>query len=169
MGKVYDYIVYTFYSFLRDTNADSMSWSAMKVSLERVESVDWESEEQKENALKMTKAIGLMGLFGTAGFTLETHNLAVYAREAMDVKDGEAIVKRLAQYKIVRYAKYKNRLLLFDGTDIDIEYEIRQAELVVDRPVDIVGDISLMLSRTIVPVKAHYYEKGRPDISSMRW
>lgn len=162
LGKVYDYIVYTFYSFLRDTNADSMSWSAMKVSLERVESVDWDDEEQKENALKMTKAIGLMGLFGTAGFTLEIQDLVAYAREAMDVKDGEAIVKRLAQNKIVRYAKYKNRLLLFDGTDIDIEYEIRQSELVVDRPVDIVGDISLMLSRTIVPVKAHYYEKGTP-------
>ena len=162
LGKVYDYIVYTFYSFLRDTNADNMSWSAMKVSLERVESVDWECEEQKENALKMSKAIGLMGLFGTAGFSLDAHDLAEYAREAMDIKDGEAIVQRLVQYKIVRYAKFKNRLLLFDGTDIDIEYEIRQAELVVDRPVDIVGDISMMLSRTIVPVKAHYYEKGTP-------
>ena len=162
LGKVYDYIVYTFYSFLRDTNADSMSWSAMKVSLERVESMDWDDEEQKENALKMTKAIGLMGLFGTAGFTLDAHNLAEYARAAMDVKDGETIVKRLIQYKIVRYAKFKSRLLLFDGTDVDIENEIRLAELVVDRPVDIVGDISLMLSRKIVPVKAHYYEKGTP-------
>lgn len=162
LGKIYDYVVYTFYSFLRDTNADSMSWSAMKVGLERVESVDWDSEQQKEDALKMTKAIGLMGLFGTAGFTLDTQDLTEYAREAMDVKDGEVIVKRLVQYKIVRYAKYKNRLQLFDGTDIDIESEIRRAELVVDRPVDIVGDISLMLSRTIVPVKAHFYEKGTP-------
>lgn len=162
LGKVYDYIVYTFYSFLRDTNADSMSWSAMRVSLERVESVDWENESQRENALKMTKAIGLMGLFGTAGFTLDVHDLTDYAREAMDVEDGEAIVKRLIQYKIIRYAKYKSRLLLFEGTDIDIENEIRQAELVVDRPVDIGGDISLMLARTIVPVKAYYYEKGTP-------
>lgn len=162
LGKVYDYIVYTFYSFLRDTNADSMSWSAMKVSLERVESVDWDREKQKEDALNMTKAIGLMGLFGTAGFTLDAHDLTEYARVAMEVKDGDEILKRLVRYKIVRYAKFKNRLLLFDGTDIDIENEIRQAELVVDKPVDIVGDISLMLSRTIVPVKAHYYEKGTP-------
>lgn len=162
LGKVYDYIIYSFYSFLRDTNADSMSWSAMKVSLERVESVDWDREEQKENALKMTKAIGLMSLFGTAGFTLDAQDLVVYAREAMDITDGEAVAKRLIQYKIVRYAKYKNRLLLFEGTDIDIENEVRLAELVVDRPVDIVGDICLMLSRTIVPVKAHYYEKGTP-------
>ena len=162
LGKVYDYIVYTFYSFLRETNVDSMSWSAMKVSLERVESVDWDSAEQKEQALKMTKAVGLMGLFGTASFTLDVGDLDEYAREAMSITDGEAIVKRLVQYKIVRYAKFKHRLLLFDGTDVDIENEIRQAELVVDRPVDIVGDISLILSRTIVPVKAHYYEKGTP-------
>lgn len=162
LAKVYDYIVYTFYSFLRDTNADSMSWSAMMVGLDRVESVDWDSEGQKEDALKIVKAIGLMGLFGTAGFTLDHGDLAIYACEAMDIKDGEAVVKKLVQYKIVRYAKYKNRLLLFDGTDIDIENEVRQAELVVDRPVDIVGDISLILSRTIVPVKANYYMKGTP-------
>lgn len=162
LSKIYDYLVYTFYSFLRDTNADSMSWSAIKVSLERVESVDWDSEEQKENALKITKAIGLMNLFGTAGFTLDDHDIAEYAHEAMDVKDGEAVVKRLIQFKIVRYAKYINRLLLFDGTDIDIEKEIRRSELVVDRPIDIVGDISLMLSRSVIPVKSHYYEKGTP-------
>lgn len=162
LGKVYDYIVYAFYSFLRDTNADSMRWSAMQVSLERAESVDWDNEGQKEDALKMIKAIGLMGLFGTAGFILDERDLVCYAHEAMNITDGEAIVKRLIQYKIVRYAKYKNRLMLFDGTDIDIENEIRKADLIVDRPVDIVGDISLMLSRTIVPVKAHFYEKGTP-------
>lgn len=162
LAKVYDYIVYTFYSFLRDTNADSMSWSAMQVGLDRVESLNWDSEGQKEDALKIVKAIGLMGLFGTAGFTLNNDDVASYAREAMDIMDGEMIVKRLVQYKIVRFAKYKNRLLLFAGTDIDIENEIRQAELVVDRPVDIVGDISLKLSRTIVPVKANYYKTGTP-------
>ena len=162
LGKVYDYISFTFYSYLRDTNADSMSWSAMRVSLERVESLDWKCEQQKEDALQIVKAIGLMGLFGTAGFTLDSQNLASYVREAMNIKDGKEILRRLIQYKIVRYAKYKSRLMLFDGTDIDIENEIRQAELIVDRPVDIVGDISLILSRTIVPVKAHYYEKGTP-------
>ena len=162
LGKVYDYIVYTFYSYLRDTNADIMSWSAMRVSLERAESVNWESEEQRKEALQLIKAIGMMGLFGKAGFTLDIQSLVVYAREAMDAADGEDILKRLIQNKIVRYAKYKQRLMLFDGTDIDIENEIRQAELIVDRPVDIAGDISLMLLRTIVPVKAHYYEKGTP-------
>ena len=162
LGKVYDYIVYNFYSYLRDTNADSMSWSAMRVSLERTESVNWGSEEQRKEALQIVKAIGVMGLFGKAGFTLDNQSLVAYAREAMDVSEGEEILKRLIQYKIVRYAKYKQRLMLFDGTDIDIENEIRQAELIVDRPVDIVGDISLKLLRTIFPVKAHYYEKGTP-------
>lgn len=162
LGRVYDYIVYTFYSYLRDTNADSMSWSAMQVSLERVEALDWHSEKLREDALQIVKAIGLMGLFGTAGFTLDCQSLTSYAREAQNITDSEDILKRLIQNKIVRYAKYKNRLMLFDGTDIDIENEIRQAGLIVDRPIDIVGDISLMLSRTIVPVKAHYYKKGTP-------
>jgi hypothetical protein len=162
LGLVYDYIIYNFYFYLRDTNADTMSWSSMQVAIERVESLDWESEIQKEESIKIVKAIGLMGLFGNAGFTLDSKNLAQYVREAMNITDGEVLLKKLIQHKIVRYAKYKSRLMLFDGTDIDIENEIRQAELIVDRPVDIVGDISMMLSRSIVPVKAHFYEKGTP-------
>lgn len=162
LGKVYDYITYTFYYYLRDTNADSMNWSGIQVALERVEGVDWENEEQKEQALLIVKAIGLMGMFGTDGFHVDNSMMSEYAYEAMNIAEGEEILRRLSQHKIIRFAKFKSRLMLFDGTDIDIENEIRQAELIVDRPVDIVGDISLMLSRTIVPVKEHYYRTGTP-------
>lgn len=162
LSNVYDYIVYSFYSYLRDTNADSMSWSAMQVSVERVELVDWEHEAQRDEAVKMVKAIGLMGLFGTAGFVLDASRMALYAKEAMNIQDAEEVLKKLTQHKIIRYASYKSRLMLFDGTDIDLEGEIRQAGLIVDRPVDIVGDISQIITRKVFPVKAHFYRKGTP-------
>ena len=162
LGRVYDYISFNFYSYLRESNADSIRWGAMPMGIERVECLDWKDETQKENAISIVKAIGLLGLFGNAGFSLDDRQMAVYAREAMDIEDGELILKQLIQHKIIRFAKYKNRLILFDGTDIDIENEIRKAGLIVDRPVDIAGDISLMLSRSIVPVKAHYYKTGTP-------
>lgn len=162
LSKVYDYIVYSFYSYLRDTNADSMSWSAMQVSVERVELVDWEHEAQKDEAVKIVKAIGLMELFGTAGFVLDSSRMSLYAEEAMNIQDADEVLKKLTQHKIVRYASYKKRLMLFDGTDIDLEGEIRQAGLIVDRPVDIVGDISLILTRKVFPVKAHFFRTSTP-------
>lgn len=162
LSIVYDYIVYSFYSYLRDTNADSMCWSAMQVAVERVELVGWEHEMQKNEAVKMVKAIGLMGLFGTAGFILDAPRMSLYAREAMNIQDAEEVLKILTQYKIIRFAAYKSRLMLFDGTDIDLEAEIRQAGLIVDRPVDIVGDISQVLTRRVFPVKAHFYKKRTP-------
>ena len=72
---VYDYILYNFYSYLKDANADSMSWSTIQVSIERVEGQDWIDKEEMLNAIKLVKAIGLLNLFGTAGFKLTERNL----------------------------------------------------------------------------------------------
>ena len=75
----------------------------------------------------MVKAVGMLNLFGNAGFTLTREQLCAYARNAMDLKQPESTVKALERYKIIRYAEYKRRVVLFEGTDINIEDEILKA------------------------------------------
>ena len=150
LQKVYDYILYNFYSYLKDANADSMSWSTIQVSIERVEGQDWANEEEMLQAVKLVKAIGLLNLFGTAGFKLTERNLTDYAREAMAIDNAKEIIQKLSAKKIIRFAAYKERLMLFEGTDVDLEAEIREAGMMVSRPV------------TFVAVKAHFYQKGTP-------
>ena len=162
LQKVYDYVYYSFYSYLKDANADSMSWSSMQISIERVEGQSWDSEEQMLYAINIIKAIGLLNLFGVAGFRLSKESLAEYATLAMDIPDAKNIIEKLENKKIIRYAAYKDRVMLFEGTDVDLEAEIREAGLMVSRPVAFVDELTVFFNHRISPVKAHFYQKGTP-------
>lgn len=168
LEKVYDYVLYNFYSYLKDANADSMSWSSMQVSIERVEGQNWENKEQMLAAVNIVKAIGLLNLFSVAGFRLTTESMATYARLAMNIPDAESIIRQLETKKIIRFAAYKERLMLFEGTDVDLEAEIREAGLMVARPVVFVDELRVFFNKRISPVKAHYYHKGTPRFFDYR-
>lgn len=162
LQHVHDYILYNFYSYLKDANADSMSWSTIQISIERVEGQDWNSKEEMLSAVKLVKAIGILNLFGTAGFKLTEKNLAEYAYEAMDIENAMEVIQKLSAKKIVRYAVYKERVMLFEGTDVDLEAEIREAGMLVPRPVAFVDELNVFFNKRIFPVKAHFYQKGTP-------
>ena len=162
LQRVYDYVYYSFYSYLKDANADSMSWSSMQVSIERVEGQSWDSEEQMLHAVNIIKVVGLLNLFGVAGFRLPKELLAEYATLAMDIPDAQIIIEKLESKKIIRYAAYKDRVMLFEGTDVDLEAEIRDAGLMVSRPVAFVDELTVFFNHRISPVKAHFYQKGTP-------
>lgn len=158
----YDYIYYNFYSYLKEANADSMQWSSMQVAIERVEGQMWDDKKDLVNAIKLVKAIGLLNLFGNAAFKMNREQMASYAKLALGIEDATHLLNQLEQYKIIRYANYKFRYILFDGTDINIEDEIRKAGLVVSRPVNYVDDIRNYCFKKVAPAKACYFQKGTP-------
>lgn len=162
LANVYDYVVYNFYSYLKDANVDSMSWSSMQVSIERVEGLDWDNAKQLSGAIDIVKTIGLLNLFGIASFKMNAKQLMEYVKLAMDISDSEQIIKRLQQFKIIRYAAYKQRFILFEGTDIDLELEIRNASAVIARPTIFIDELRQYINKRISPVKSHYYHKGTP-------
>ncbi len=162
LGNVYDYVYYNFYSYLKEANADSMNWGVAQQSIERVEGQQWDDETQMLHAISLVKAICLMNLFGVAGFRLTAESLALYAEIAMGIPDAQNVINQLEKKKIIRYAAYKDRIILFEGTDVNIEAEIRDAGLVVARPVNFVDELTVFFSQRISPVKAHFYQKGTP-------
>jgi hypothetical protein len=160
LSDAYNYITYNFYTFLSEANADSMNWRAMRVALERTETVL--SIEQMNDAIHIVKAIGLLNLFGSASVSVSKELLCQYAKLAMGVDNPESIMKELEGYKIIRYANYKNQYILFEGTDINIEHELLEAAKCVPRPTTITDDIKLYFENRIVPVIASYYKTGTP-------
>lgn len=162
LQMVYDYVIYNFYSFLKDANADSMNWSAMKIALERVEGQSWESKNMMLDAIKIVKTIGMMNFLGTAAFSMSEEQFAIYAHQALNIENPDEIITTLQRYKIIRYAEYKHRLVLFEGTDINIEEEISKAGLVVSRPVTYIADLTEFFAKRVAPVKAYYYHSGTP-------
>lgn len=160
--EVYEYIVNCFYSYLSDANEDSMGWSAIKIAIERIETADWDSENLLFSAIKTAKVIGLLNLFGNAGFMMSKNNLAEYLRLALRISDAEAIIKGLEQKKIIRYAEYKGRYTLFEGTDVNIEEEVAKATAILPISINPAEELGKRFSGRIAPVKASYYRNGTP-------
>jgi len=162
LAVAYDYIVNTFHSYLNDANQDSMGWSSIRISIERVEGCDWKDARQMVDALKIVKAIGMANLFGNGGFTLTAKDMDAYASMSMDVENASSIIHELERLKIIRFAEYKKRLILFEGTDINIEEEIANAGIVVAKPQNFVDDLRVNFNERVSSVKAYYYHKGTP-------
>lgn len=162
LANCYDYILQNFYSYLKDANADSMQWSSMQVAIERVEGQTWDTKGELLGAIKIVKAIGMLNLFGNSSFKMTREQTACYLQLSIGVDDALHILNLLEQYKIIRFASYKLRYILFDGTDVNIEDEIRKAGLVVSRPVNYVDEIRNYCFKKIAPVKMCYFQKGTP-------
>ena len=162
LAEVYDYIVNTFYYYLNDANPDSMGWQSIRASIERVECSEWKDAETMLDAMKIVKAIGMTNLFGNGGFTMTARDMGEYATMAMDVEYPSSIIHELERLKIVRFAEYKGRLILFEGTDVNIEKEIANASMVVARPVNYVDDLRIFFNDRVAPARAYYYHRGTP-------
>ena len=162
LAEVYDYIVNSFHSYLNDANSDSAGWRAIRLSIERIEGGNWKDPSQMLDAIKIVKSIGLLNLFGNAGFSMPQSGMAEYANKALEVEYANAVIHELIRQKLIRYAEYKQRLILFEGTDINIEEEVSNAGLVVPRPVNYVDDLRVYFNNRVSPVKAYYYHRGTP-------
>ena len=162
LADVYDYVINTFHSYLSDVNSDSTGWSAIRLSIERVEGSRWTDNQQMLEAIKVVKAIGLLNLFGNAGFTMSQSDISEYAILALGIASPEAVLMELIRQKIIRFAEYRERFILFEGTDINIEEEVARAGLVVPRPVNFVDDLRMYFNNRVAPVKAYYYHRGTP-------
>lgn len=160
VAKVYDYLSYSFYSVLNETNADSMVWRSMRVAVERVESgvID---QDLIEGCLKLVKTIGILTLFFKQ-IKIDDNLLSIYAKYALKIDNVETLIKKLVAHKIVRFAAYKSQYILFEGTDIDIEDELFKASTVVPPPSITVAEISPYVRQKATLATANYYRTGTP-------
>ena len=161
LAEAHDYIAYTFYSTLTSINADSPGWRMLKVALERVESgvngiTDIESSE------KIVKTIGLINIFASGDVSLNKEVLERYCELALGIENPGEVIKKLESAKIIRFAIYKQRYILFEGTDVDIEYELDKAATVVPETVVNVDSLRPYLKNRVVLANSTYYRTGCP-------
>lgn len=163
LGIVYDYIIYNFYSTLKDVHFDSTSWSVIHSTIVRAEGLNiWASQREMCDAIELVKAVGLLNLFGVASFHMTVKELACYAKDAMNISNAERIINELIQVQLFRYAEYKQRVILFEGTDVNIEEEMIKAGNVVPKPVNYADELRVFFNKRVTPVKAHFYQRGTP-------
>lgn len=159
--NVYDYIQYNFHSSLTEVNADSTNWSAIKIAIERVEGLPL-PEEEIETAIQLVKVIGLLNIFASSATQIDAAFLSQYAKLAMGLQDIKPLMGKLEKAKIIRFAKYKSKYILFEGTDVDIEMGLYNASLECKRTDDYIDKLKRLFNFRISIANAHYYRTGTP-------
>jgi len=158
---VYDYISNHLYSYLiSKNNKDYTQWLAIKLALERLESI---TELDYWDTSRIIKTIGLLNIFALKSAKINRNFLEVYSEVSLDVKDPKKIIKLLEEKKIIRYLEFASKFVLFEGTDIDIEQSIREAAQKIDPVKNVVPFLNKYFNQEI-PAKSVYYEKGTPRI-----
>lgn len=159
--NVYDYVQYNFHSSLTEVNADSANWSAIKIAIERVEGLPLE-ESDIATAIELVKVVGLLNIFASSATKIDSGFLAQYARLSMGVNDILPLMSKLEKAQIIRFAKYKSKYILFEGTDVDIEMGLYNASLECKRTDDYIDKLKQLFTFRISIANAHYYRTGTP-------
>ncbi|MCK9436276.1 MAG: hypothetical protein M0Q12_03590 [Synergistaceae bacterium] len=165
LANVHDYIIYNFYSYLSEVNADSAIWRAIRVALERVEGLF--EHDKIEAASNIVKTIGLCNLYGNST-TFNEKALCQYLQFALNIIKPEQLIRELIAHKIIRFAKYKSQYIIFEGTDVNIEDELYKAAGIVPRPSDFINDLNESFEFKVVQANSSFYKTGTPRFFEYR-
>ena len=161
LGCVYEFLIFNYYSVLfSHFNPDYFKWSIIKDTLDRIESQLDESLQQ--DASNLIKAIGLLSIFSTKGAKINESFLALYAEEVLEIKDASLVLETLESSKLIRYLRFRDSYILFEGTDFDIEGELKAAGKQVSEIKDIVPRLTRHFQFPYIPAKKYFYQKGTP-------
>lgn len=161
LADVYDYLTYYLYSSIADVNIDSSLWSAIRTAVTRVENGAI-PEEHREDALKIVKAVGLLNTLASPGTRLTDCDLCLYSSLAMGVENPDKVIKMLEKAQVIRYASYKSKYILFEGTDMDIGAEMKRAGTVVSEPIPSVANLAEFFREKVVLANASFFKTGTP-------
>lgn len=157
---VYNYLLQNFYALLSSVhNPHYAQWGALRSAIERVEAT---VEERIFDALKLVKTIGLLNIFAPDGARISEDFLTSYAEVALGMADPKAVLKELEALKIVRHVRFKDSFVLFEGTDLNIEYALLEAAEQVDPINNVVPYLRKYFDFPLLFAKAASYKTGTP-------
>lgn len=160
LSNVYDYLNFNFYSFLTSRyNPDFSAWSSIRSSIEEVERV---FETDIHDYIKTVKTIGLLNTFSASGAVLDLSFLTSYLQLACGVENAKKIIKDLETKSIIRYRNYSNQFVLFEGTDLDIEFALNEAGNKISEVVDVTSLLKKHIEFNPVFAKQYSYTYGTP-------
>lgn len=157
----YNYLLQDFYSFITSkSNPDFSNWSGIKSSLERIENFDTEVRSSCE---KIVKVIGLLNIFCSKAADINQAFLIDYFIDEISKSKIEKSLKALVKHKIIRYSKFDDSFKLFEGTDLDIETAISNAENKISS-INLVGKLNSYFNFPVLIAKSVSYKYGTPRL-----
>lgn len=160
IADVFDYLINNFYSLLSSKhNPDYLKWTIIKSTIERAEILFENNSVDKE---KILKTIGLLNVLAPSGSKINAEFLKNYGKLSLNIINVEDEINALEKNKLIRFQSYSDSYVLFEGTDVDIDLALTDAENYINRSTDLVSKLKENFNITYLPAKASYIKKGTP-------
>lgn len=162
ISNVCDYLFYNYNSFLFSKfNPHSIQWLTIKDSLEKAES---RFDKNVGDILKIIKVIGLLNIFSSVSTRIDKTFLINYSKLSLGISDAEKIIDELIFNKLIRFSKHRNKFILFEWTDLDIDLAIDEAGRLVEEISEIVPVLKEYFNDEYIQAKSVFYKYGTPRI-----
>jgi hypothetical protein len=159
--NVCDYLIYHYYNqLIAKENADFRAWRLIRENLEVAEGL-FEGRELAES-LQLIKIIGLLNLFGKASICIDEEFLSGYGKLVLNQEYTIEVLRKLAQKKVIRFREHNNRFVLFEGTDVDIEYAIDEAGNIVGNVANVSNLLNEYFKFPVLAAKRYQIDIGTP-------
>ncbi len=160
LAHVYNYLINNFYSFLSSRyNPDFLSWELIKGTLQRAETL---FVNDYNEISKLIKVIGLLNIFSSKGASLNKKLLLVYGEYGLGIRNINNFLNELLKSKLIRFINYRDSFSLFEGTDIDIDRKLIEAEKKVEQSQNISSAIKEFVDLPVIMAKSAFFKYGTP-------
>jgi hypothetical protein len=160
LNSVYDYLVDNYYSLLSSKyNRHYLKWSIIRNSLDRNEIIFEKEAKSKE---KLIKTIGLLNIFAPSGAQIDEQFLKAYGKSSLGLANIKKDLSLLIEKKIIRYRTYSQSFALYEGTDIDMDLALSDAENYINPEIDVAIRLKEYFDFPFLSAKASYIKKGTP-------
>jgi hypothetical protein len=164
LACVYDYLWFNYFTVITSKyNVDYGQWATIRNSIERVEA---EITNSTLDAIRIVKVIGLINIFANSAGKIDKEFLSEYTHFCQGIKNSKEIIDKLASFKIISFSKYNKRYRLLDGTDLDVEQEISEAE--IENINDYIPYLKKYFEFPYIQAKEHFYKTGTPRFFEFR-
>jgi hypothetical protein len=162
LPRIYDYLLSSFYSYLETShNVHFRQWRAIMSGIDRIES---SGMEHTELALAIFKSIALLQLFGYRGAHVDEETIRAYFESLAEKQIIDEALAALKGRRLITFANYNNSYKIIEGTDIDFDFELNQAEESVDRGFDLPSILEEHFKFSVIQAKEVSYSKGTPRL-----
>ena len=161
VSDCFDYLTQNLLGEIEDgeRNPFKPQFKAASLALERSEFL---FEDTYEEASAIIKTICLVNIFSPAIGVLDTKSLKTYAELFLEIKGADSIIDKLVSKKIVKYSTHRSKYNFIEGTDVDIEQELINANKFVDSEFDLVSRLKVHFNFALIPAKRIQFELGTP-------
>lgn len=161
LAELYDYVINRFAHIIYSTvNPDKLQWEAAERAIQRADS---HGELDPEISHRILKTIHLINLFAREAGKFNSGELQSFLinDKKGDFKNGLAL---LFEKNIIQFVNYKGRLTFVEGTDVNLDEELRKAagKLALNTDYDL--ELKRLIAVDPIVAKQHLFNTGTPRL-----